>query len=340
MKRGTASLREGIRRVNGAPALLAGACALTLLIALPLSIALRGMLETHLGHSLAADAVAARADYEWWQEFLGQASGLSTTFTQSISGFGAVLENVSGLLDNKPLAATIAGATAAWMLIWSFITGGILDRLARDRRTRSLGFFAACGAHVWRLLRLGILAALIYYALFAWVHPAIFDMGYALLTRDMTVERDAFFIRVGGYAIFGALLVFFGLIFDYARIRIVVEDRRSAVAAFAAAVRFVRRHFGTVVVLYVLNAGLFVLLAAVYALVAPAIPGQGVAMWGALLLGQTYIVGRHYVKLLFYASQCAYFQSALAHASFTAAPPVVWPESPAVEAIINAEPTV
>lgn len=337
---GTASLREGIRRVNGAPALLAGTCALTLLIALPLSIALRGMLEIHLGHSLAADAVAARADYDWWQEFLGQASGLGTTFTQSIAGFGALLDNLSALLDNEPLAATIAGATAAWMLIWSFMTGGIIDRLARDRRTRSLGFFAACGAHVWRLLRLGIVAGLIYYVLFAWVHPAIFDMGYSLLTKDMSVERNAFFIRVGGYAVFGALLISFSVIVDYARIRIVVEDRRSAVAALAAGARFVRRHLRGVVVLYLLNAGLFVLLAALYGLFAPAIPGDGIAMWGALLLGQAYIVGRHYVKLLFYASQCAFFQSALAHASYTAAPPVVWPESPAVEAIINAEPTV
>lgn len=324
--------------MNGAPALLAGTCALTLLIALPLSIALRGMLEAHLGDSLAADAVAARADYDWWQEFLGQASGLGTTFTQSIAGFGAVLENASGLLDNKPLASTIAGATAAWMLLWSFMTGGIIDRLARDRRTRSLGFFAACGTHVWRLLRLGVIAAIIYYVMFAWVHPAIFDTGYALLTKDTTVERNAFFVRVAGYAIFGTLLICFSLIFDYARIRIVVEDRRSAVAALAAGVRFVRRHLGTVVVLYVLNAGLFVLLAAVYALVAPTIPGESIALWGALLIGQAYIVGRHYVKLLFYASQCALFQSALAHASFTAAPPVVWPESPAVEAIINAEP--
>jgi hypothetical protein len=44
---------------------------------------------------------------------------------------------------------------------------------------------------------------------------------------------------------------------------------------------------------------------------------------------------RHYVKLLFYASQTAYFQSQLAHAAYTAAPAVVWPDSPAAEAISN-----
>jgi hypothetical protein len=64
-------------------------------------------------------------------------------------------------------------------------------------------------------------------------------------------------------------------------------------------------------------------------------------MWLTLAVGQLYIVGRHYVKLLFYSSEIALFQGALAHAGYTAAPPVVWPESPAAEAIVNVDaPTV
>ena len=56
-----------------------------------------------------------------------------------------------------------------------------------------------------------------------------------------------------------------------------------------------------------------------------------------IAVGELYILARHYLKLLFYASQTAYFQSALAHASYTAAPALVWPESPAAEAIVNAD---
>ena len=52
-------------------------------------------------------------------------------------------------------------------------------------------------------------------------------------------------MRIAGYVLFGAVLVFFNVIFDYARIRIVVEDRRSAIGAIAAGARFVRRHFGS-----------------------------------------------------------------------------------------------
>ena len=67
---------------------------------------------------------------------------------------------------------------------------------------------------------------------------------------------------------------------------------------------------------------------------------HGVLHWIALALGQAYIVARHYLKLLFYASEVALFQGRLAHASYTAAPTVEWPDSPAAESIMNAERTV
>ena len=331
-----AAFRQGVRRVNGAPLVLGGAIATTFLIALPLSIALRGMIAAHLGTSLVADDVAAGANYDWWQEFTSQATGLGTTFIPAIIGFGAVLENISNLLDNRPMAATIAGAAAAWMVIWTFLSGGILDRYARQRPTRTHGFFSACGTHFWRFLRLGVLALAFYAFLFGYVHGWIFDSFFPWATRDLTVERTGFAIRVACYVVFGALLMAGNIVFDFARVRIVVEDRRSAFGALLGGIRFVRRNRGTLY-LYLLNSAIFVLLALLYALASPGAPGAGLSMWLTLALGQLYIVGRHYVKLLFYASQTAFFQGALAHAGYTAAPPVVWPESPAAEAIVNVD---
>jgi hypothetical protein len=330
------SFRDGVRRVNGAPMLLCGMFAMTLLIALPLSIALGDMIEAHLGPSLAADRAAAGTDYDWWQEFSAQAAGLGTTFVPSVVGFAAVLDNLGSLADNRPLAVTIAGVTAAWLVIWSFLSGGVIDRYARGRPTRTAGFFAACGSHFWRFARLGVFALVAYVVLFSGVHGWLLDRLYPWLTRDLVVERTAFLIRLGCYALFAALLALCTLVFDYARIRIVVEDRRSALGALIAGARFVRRHRGTVR-LYLLNVVAYLAVVLLYALVAPGAPRGGVRMWLTLGLGQLYILSRHYLKLLFYASETAYFQGALAHASYTAAPAVVWPESPAAESVLNAE---
>lgn len=336
--RALAAFRDGIGRVNSAPLMLLGMSAATLLVALPLALVLRALIAAHLGRSLAAETAAAGVNYDWWQEFSAQAGGLAATFAPSIIGFGAVLDNIAGLADNLPMAGAVAVTVAAWLVVWSFLSGGILDRYARNRPTRAHGFFAAAGTHFWRFVRLGVLALAVYSALFGWIHGWLLEDLYGILTRNITVERTAFLIRIGLYAVFGLLLVAANLVFDYARVRTVVEDRRSAIGALLAGFRFVRRH-RRVVYLYALNTATFLILIALYALAAPGAPGSGVWMWIALGVGQLYIVGRHYVKLLFYASEIAFFQRAAAHAGYTAAPAVVWPDSPAVEAVLNADVT-
>jgi len=333
-----AAFRAGIRRVNSAPMVLAGLFLLTLFVALPLSIALSQMIEAQLGDSLVSETLVTGASYDWWQEFSSQASGLGTTFVPSIVGFAAVLTNLNAILDNIPMATTIAGVTSAWLVLWSFLSGGVLDRYARQRPTRAHGFFAACGAHFWRFLRLGVIAWFVYWALFADIHVWLFDELYPWLTRDVSVERTAFGIRLALYLVFGALLVAVNLVFDYARIRIIVEDRLSAIGALLAAVRFVSRHPRTLM-LYGLNALAFIVVVLLYAIVVPGVRG-GLAFWLAFAIGEVYILARHYLKLLFYASQTAFFQSALAHVDYTAAPAVVWPDSPAAESIGNASTTL
>jgi hypothetical protein len=334
------AFRDGVRRVNGALLVVAGMSIVTLLIALPLAVALRSMLAAQLGSSLVAEGVASGADYQWWQAFLFQASGLGATFQPTIIGVGAVLTNLDALLDKRAPATTIAGATIAWLVIWSFLSGGVIDRLARNRPTRAAGFFAAAGVNFWRFLRLTMIALLVYLALFQWLHGWIFGYLYENAIRNVSVERTALALRLAGYAIFAAVLAIANMVFDYARIRIVVEDRRSALAAIVAAVRFIRRHGGRVISLYVLNAAAFLAIVLLYALLSPGAPRSGPMMWITLLLGQSYIVGRHYLKLLFYASETALFQSHLAHAEYTAAPALEWPDSPAVESISNADPAV
>src|SRR5207249_6049094 len=132
--------REGMRRVNRAPAVLLGVWALTLLVSLPLTAVVRGMLAQHLGSSLAADTAAESVNYDWMQEFSDQATGIGVTFKPTIIGFGAVLDNLSAFVDRTGRPVMIVSAAAAYVLLWIFLAGGIIDRLARDRATRAFGF--------------------------------------------------------------------------------------------------------------------------------------------------------------------------------------------------------
>ena len=121
----------------------------------------------------------------------------------------------------------------------------------------------------------------------------------------------------------------FNILFDYAKIRAVVEDRRSMIGAIVASWRFIRRHPIAVGALYKINALLFLLVIGLYYLIAPGASANLLAF----AIGQLYIVLRVIVRLQFTASQTALFQGRLAHAGYVARPIPKWPDSPAAEAI-------
>ncbi len=327
--------RDGFGRVFRARAVLGGVFVITLLAALPLAIAMRGTIEAHLGRSIAADQVADAVDQDWWQEFTAQASGLGTTFTPAVIGFAATLDNISSVLDGQREQVLVAGALAVYLVVWLFLSGGIIDRYARQRPTRAHGFFAAAGGYFWRFLRLGVVAGIVYWFLFAYVHEWLFSGLYPRLTRDLAVERVAFAWRAALYVVFGVLLLATNVVVDYARIRIVVEDRLSAIGGVLAALSFIVRNPGRVLGLYALNAIVFLALLGIWAVMAPGAGRAGGWMWAAALFGQLYVCARLVLKLQFLASQTALFQRLLAHAAYTAAPDPAWPESSAIEAITD-----
>jgi hypothetical protein len=197
----------------------------------------------------------------------------------------AVLIPVAALSLLSPLDLRTASprVLVEVVVVGSFLAGGIVDRYARGRPTRGYGFFGACGRHFAAMLRLAILEILLY------------------LAADNLPDWRA--------AAVGFVVV--NLVGVYARVRLVVEDRRSAVGAVLAALRFVRRHAGGAVVAY----GVWVVALAAVAMV---------ARGAAPILG---------LPLL--ASTTIFFQSRLAHVGYTAAAPIQWPESPAAEAIGN-----
>ena len=326
------ALLEGWRRVIKAPALAGGILLVTLLAALPLALVVEADIRRHLGNSLEADSAASGWNSIWAADFSSQATGVSRTFTHEILGFGGTMAMVSGLFDRDGLPRELRLAVAAYILLWIFLSGGVLDRLARGRPVRVSGFFAACGEYFLRFLRLAVMIGAAYWLLFEWLHPFLFDGVYYRLTRDMTEERDAIVLRGGLYLVFALALMLVSMVADFAKVRAVVEDRHSMLGALGASLRFIRRRFFRVSGLYLLNVIVLLIILRLWLQVAPS---ASAAPWLALLIGQAYLLFRVWAKLAFMASETVYFQGELAHAGYTAAAEPVWPESPAAEAIEN-----
>ena len=321
---------DGLMRVKRAPVLVIGLWLATVLTALPFAMMLQALIGDHLGSSMAAQTMADGVDFDWWNEFLAHTTGVGLSFVPAILGFAVVMRNLSTFVDNSGFPIVIAVALAAHMVVSLFLIGGVLDRLARDRAVGSAAFFSACGTYAARFLRLAILATAVYAALLGPYHQWLFVDLYEPLIENLTVERTAFLYRVVLYVAFLLPLMAANLIFDYAKVRAVVEDRRSMIGAMVSAVRFIRRNPAAAVGLYLLDSLLFLGVIGVYFLIAP---GASVNSTLAFAIGQLYIVLRVIVRLQFAASQVALFQGRLAHAGYVARPIPKWPDSPAAEAI-------
>ena len=85
--------------------------------------------------------------------------------------------------------------------------------------------------------------------------------------------------------------------------------------------------------LYLPDSLLFFAVVAVYAPLAPDAGGSGWSLWVAFAVSEAYLLGRIWVRLVFFASEVSLFQSLLAHAGYVAAPLPIWPESPSADAL-------
>jgi len=85
--------------------------------------------------------------------------------------------------------------------------------------------------------------------------------------------------------VFFAILALVNLAIDLAKVRMVVEDRRSVLGAVSAAVRFIRANPRVTIGAYAMNVLTFVFVLALYAGVAPGAGSAGISMWAGLSSG-------------------------------------------------------
>ena len=200
---------------------------------------------------------------------------------------------------------------APYLVFWLLLSAGLLDRFARGRPVGTAHFFAVSGVFLMRFVRLGLIVAASYYLLFRLFRPQV----------SSRVELFAFL----------AGLALVNLVTDFAKVRAVVEDRRSMLGAILASLRFIRARPTQAGGLFAMH----VLVAVGILQVWPRLAPLSQDPWSTLGLAAAFLFIMIVAKLAFMASEVALFQRELAHASYTAGPERVWPDSPAVEAIHN-----
>ena len=302
----------GLKLVLRTPSLLAWVYFTTLVVALPLTLAIKHLLQGSFEGSLVEDNLRQGFDLSWYEEFAAGSSGLGKTFGPWVVGILPVLSNLERLLDGElhQVDPAVVGAGIVMMLAWSLLLGGILSRFAREEEPHSRsGFLAQGGLFFWRFLRLAVISGLVYWGILGGIGQPLHGW-IETATRDTTVERTVLIYTVLAYALVGLLFLAAQLVLDYARISLVAEERRSVLLALGRALGFVKDHRRAVLGLYLLLAAAALLWFLAYAWLAP---GPNQSTWTAVLLAfslsQAYLLGRWVLKLWFLASQTRLFVS-------------------------------
>jgi hypothetical protein len=200
--------------------------------------------------------------------------------------------------------------TFCYVLLSTFLAGAFIGTYARDYRMSFTEFLMEGAKYFGRFFRLSLLSLLIYFVLFLWLFDWV-DWASGRIpiwTANEPSEMTPFV-----YYLIKNILVLFVLALvtmcvDYAKVRIVVEDRISAMIALVAGARFAlknfKKTFGLYLLLTIFGTGLIVL----YAIIEQQLPQH--SYWLivlAFVAGQVYLIARMWLKASFYASQTALF---------------------------------
>ena len=129
---------------------------------------------------------------------------------------------------------------------WMFLLGGVLEALVH-RQIFQIGVFVrSCARYFWRFVRLLLLEVCVK-GLFLLVamEIVIAGPGGSILPMRLYLCLTALLMAMTTF------------VFTYAAIRTIAEDRLSMVGSIVAAARFVKRRIVSVVILSLLNIGVF-----------------------------------------------------------------------------------
>jgi hypothetical protein len=249
--------------------------ALTLAFAVLLVAPVAALLYARLDHSLYAARLFDNFELQWLAEFRNETGNWPA-------------------LAAAPFVALVSGA---YLLLTTFLTGGVLTVLAgRD------AFWPGCARNFGRLARL-LLLSLVWYAIVYVVFYELGTAGHWLWGRGMAERPVVIFnwLRAGVTAL---LFLFVNMVFDYAKIHLVAEDGRRAAPAARDSLRFVALHPAATIATYALVTALGAALVAAWWLLPGALPRSTLA-WLVLVFGiqQAFVAGRIAVRLLYLAAQ-------------------------------------
>jgi hypothetical protein len=279
------SVKSGLLRARSLPRLAIVQLVMNFVFALVLTLPFHRMLDYSLGHSLGGGRSMKVPDLNWLMAFL-----------QSNRGF----------IDTLNMTALWLGFL--YMVLNMLVSAGMLEVLSADFHFTLRRFFGGIISYGLPFLRLWVLSLIVYFIIF-FVFNQLIGSGLERWTGDWASEGGVFALSILKNSILMALLLLTIMVFDYAKIRIVMERSGSVLAESLWAIRFVRDHLwltlGVFCALGLGSAVLVTLYLGVDALLSPR------SLWLvvlAFLVQQVFMFYRMWLRVALYAAEISLYK--------------------------------
>ncbi|MEX2116765.1 MAG: hypothetical protein WEB37_07755 [Bacteroidota bacterium] len=325
------ALRIGIRQVNQTRRMVVFAWLVNVTLSLTIAVPFLSKVDSAVRGTIMEERLLEQMDSNWFQSFRldNQSNAIVQPFDHTIFGYapflvhyesalaGTMIKNVGNffldLIIRWRVGFEYLGPLTilafVYLLASTFLAGAFVGTYSKSYRMSFQEFLTEGGKYFGKFFRISLLSLIVYLVLF----DLLFDFWRTWI-QQTTANDPSEMTPFTHYMIRNTVVVliigFLTMCFDYAKVRMVVDDRFSALFAVWAGVKFVMRNFWSTAGLFLVLSLVGVLFIALYALLQGAIQVTG--YWSILLLfvlQQMYIGIRLWLKASFYASQTQLYQS-------------------------------
>ncbi|MCX6132288.1 MAG: hypothetical protein NTU47_00630 [Ignavibacteriales bacterium] len=325
------SFMEGLKLASRTKRMILFAWFLNVFFAMVLALPVLKQLDGYLRDSVMDEKILKQLDPAWVDSYRVdmEKSEYTRALDLTIFGFAPFLNQLEMQMQGgfvRSLAGFLYDFFVRWQLnpgqfsllffisllyvcVNTFLAGGFVGIYSKDYRSSFPEFLMDGARYFGKFFRLALVALIIYYLFFA-VVVDWFNNSIAEWTQRDASESIPFLYYMIRNIVVLLLMSFLLMVFDYARIRMVVDDRTSALGSSIAGARFAVPHLTRTYGLYLLLTAIGMLLILVYAVLERIIPQD--SYWPLVFLfvvQQLYMIARLWLKATFYASQVTMYRT-------------------------------
>jgi hypothetical protein len=328
------SLKKGVSRANRSKRVLFFLLLVNILVAAILAGRFLASLNNYMKDSVMEERLQKGFDLAWYStyQYDFQKNEDMTTLSPWIFGYSVFFNNTEAFLNGntiKPIGnllkdlifrfkvnAGVLGPFALlgllYVLIGNFASGGLLGIYNKSTQSFLFREFLESGARYFgRFFRISLVALILYFLFFVLIVDPITNL-IPFWTANAPSEVTPFVYYMVKNAIVLLILLFLNMTFDYAKIKMVVEDRASSVVGVISAFGFCGRKFFRAYGLYLLIGVIGLVFIVLYSWIESVVPQTSFsAILFVFLLQQLYMFSKMWLKGTFYASQLELYKDSV-----------------------------